>query len=263
MRVAHLIRSSDLALARRLEAAEAANGFAMAPSFAGGCAEPHLGGCAFFAGPGSPISHAVGIGMAGPYTEAEFDSLEAFFASRNSACVIDLCPMCDLSALEQVQRRGYRIAEFNNVMVRPLTYADRWLLSPGVERTLDEPLWNRLVASGFSGQPDPPAELLSIMGRVTGFGEMSLLRIGGEAVGGAAHSIRQQVALLYGDATLPGARGKGGQTALIAARLSRAAEAGCDLAMACVLPGSGSHRNYERAGFRLAYMRVNVIREFD
>jgi hypothetical protein len=32
--------------------------------------------------------------------------------------------------------------------------------------------------------------------------------------------------------------------------------------MTTVLPGSGSHRNYERAGFQLIYMRVNLIREF-
>jgi len=32
--------------------------------------------------------------------------------------------------------------------------------------------------------------------------------------------------------------------------------------MVSVLPGSGSHRNYERAGFELIYMRVNLMREF-
>lgn len=80
------------------------------------------------------------------------------------------------------------------------------------------------------------------------------------AVAAAGGSIVNGVTLLFGDATLPEARGRGLQSALIRERLARAARAGCDLAMACVLPGSGSHRNYERAGFRLAYMRVNVKR---
>jgi hypothetical protein len=32
--------------------------------------------------------------------------------------------------------------------------------------------------------------------------------------------------------------------------------------MVSVLPGSLSHRNYERAGFELIYTRVNLQREF-
>jgi len=55
-------------------------------------------------------------------------------------------------------------------------------------------------------------------------------------------------------------RGRGFQSALIAERLRQAARNGCDLAMASVLPGSLSHRNYERAGFQLIYMRVNLMR---
>ena len=64
--------------------------------------------------------------------------------------------------------------------------------------------------------------------------------------------IASGVALFYGDATLPSARRKGWQSKLIRARLHAAQREGCDLAVACVLPGSGSHRNYEREGFGLA-----------
>ena len=64
----------------------------------------------------------------------------------------------------------------------------------------------------------------------------------------------------FGDATLAKFRGRGIQQALIAHRARLTRDAGCDLAVACVVPGSGSHRNYERSGFRLVYMRVNVMR---
>jgi GNAT superfamily N-acetyltransferase len=70
------------------------------------------------------------------------------------------------------------------------------------------------------------------------------------------------VALFTGDATLPEARGRGLQLKLIRARLLAAQRDGCDLAVASVLPGSVSHRNYERAGFQLVYMRVNLMRQF-
>jgi hypothetical protein len=35
---------------------------------------------------------------------------------------------------------------------------------------------------------------------------------------------------------------------------------GCDLASASVMPGSISHRNYERAGFQMLYARIMVAR---
>ena len=74
--------------------------------------------------------------------------------------------------------------------------------------------------------------------------------------------IRDATALFYGDATLPSARRQGWQSAFIRCRLAAAQQQGSDLAMASVLPGSGSNRNYERAGFQLIYMRVNLMREF-
>jgi hypothetical protein len=68
------------------------------------------------------------------------------------------------------------------------------------------------------------------------------------------------LATLIGDATLVPARGRGLQLALIRHRLRRAAQLGCDLASASVVPGSISHRNYERAGFHFVYARVKVSR---
>jgi GNAT superfamily N-acetyltransferase len=84
----------------------------------------------------------------------------------------------------------------------------------------------------------------------------------GSPVGGAALAIQQGTALFIGDAILPGFRRNGWQSRLIRERLAIAHRNGCDLAVVSVLPGSSSHRNYERAGFQLIYMRVNLSREF-
>src|SRR5882724_245651 len=108
------IRSSDLGLARRIEALEAAGGMKAARS--GGVAERHLGGCALFGGVNSPMTHALGIGMQGPVTEREFEAMERFFIERSSPVMIDLCPLADESVQEFVRKRGYTITEFNNVM---------------------------------------------------------------------------------------------------------------------------------------------------
>lgn len=259
-----LLIPSDIELARRLEAAEAANGFAMARVSAGAQALDVMGGCALFAGAGSPLTHALGIAVQGPVSDDDFDRMENFFRTMGADSLIDLCPLCDLSVVEQIRQRGYRVIEFNNVMVRALTYRDAWLAPRHgirVRQAEDMRQWSRIVAAGFAGAEEAPAEMLSVMESINGFGEGYLAFEDGVALGGAAIAVRGRVAHLSGDATLIRARRRGVQSALIAGRLARAAQQGCDLAMATVLPGSASQRNYERAGFLLVYTRANLLRE--
>jgi len=78
----------------------------------------------------------------------------------------------------------------------------------------------------------------------------------GRAIAAGALSISGGVALLAGASTIPSARRLGAQSALLAARLAFAAQRGCDVAMVVTLPGSGSQRNAERNGFRVAYTRT-------
>jgi hypothetical protein len=56
-------------------------------------------------------------------------------------------------------------------------------------------------------------------------------------------------------------RRRGAQSALLAARRRQAWQAGCDLAMVCARPGSDSHRNAERRGFRVACTRIRRRRD--
>jgi GNAT superfamily N-acetyltransferase len=78
----------------------------------------------------------------------------------------------------------------------------------------------------------------------------------GRLVATGAVALHGGVALLAGASTLPAWRGRGAQTALLAARLAFAAERGCDLAMMGAAPGSTSQTNAERQGFRVAYTRI-------
>lgn len=255
------IYGSDIALCKWLEAAEAANGRAMVEATPGAEALAVLGGCAVFAGAGNPLTHTLGAGMdPASASAAEFDRMEQFYFDRGSDSLIDLCPLADPAVIEQITLRGYQVIEFNNIMARPLlNYDARYQSPPALEVRLIEPaespLWRHTVARGFTGLDTPPEEMISMMSTICDFGQ-AFLAVGG----GAAMSIRNGVALLYGDATVPEGRGKGVQSALIRARLASAAKTGAEFAMAAVLPGSGSQRNYERAGFQLVYMRVNLRR---
>jgi GNAT superfamily N-acetyltransferase len=63
-------------------------------------------------------------------------------------------------------------------------------------------------------------------------------------------------------ATLPEARGRGSQSALLARRIALAGELGCSLCVtetgeSVVGRPSTSHRNILRAGFREQYLRPN------
>ena len=78
----------------------------------------------------------------------------------------------------------------------------------------------------------------------------------GVPIAAGSLSIHGDVALLAGASTVPAARGQGAQRALLAARLSHAGAQGCSVAMMGAAPGSGSQRNAERSGFRIAYTRI-------
>lgn len=264
----HLVLSSaDRVLAARLEGAEAANAQEMAylvteeiPEVA---FESIAGGTAVFAGTGSPMTHALGIGMSGRVSETEMERLETFYRERGSPCTLDLCPMTDDSVIAFVQNRPYRVVEFNNVLARRIGLEEVFEQRPFLQLvpSNERRQWSRIVSQSFAEQmpvTESQVNVMTLMCR----NALCWIAEENEPIGGAGMSIQGRVALFFGDAVLTGARRKGWQSALITARLKAAQEAGCDLAMASVLPGSISHRNYQRAGFQLIYTRFNLLREF-
>jgi GNAT superfamily N-acetyltransferase len=259
--------SADRVLAARLEGTEAANAREMAclaieeiPETA---VESIAGGTAVFAGTGSPMTHALGIGMSGRVSEAEMERLEAFYRERGSPCALDLCPMANDSVIAFVQNRPYRVSEFNNVLARRVGPEEVFEKRPSLRRvSSNEKLqWSRIVSQSFAEQMPVTESQVSIMALMCRNAQCWIAEEN-EPFGGAAVSIQDSVALFFGDAVATGARRKGWQSSLITARLKAAQEVGCNLAMTSVLPGSISHRNYERAGFQLIYTRVNLLREF-
>ena len=260
--------SSDRQLAMRVEAAESANILAMARAAAAtmpnAAFEEVAGGTAVFAGLGSPMTHAMGIGLSGDTSEAQLERMERFFRDRGSPCLIDLCPMADASVIAFVQSRPYRVIEFNNVLVRRIAADEVFAPVPDSIRLLAPAEYRRVssvIMQGFMEGVAPSDEALEMMSGTSDVSQCWMVDTD-RPLGGAMMGIQNKTALFYGDALLPEARRVGHQTALIRARLAAAQRQGCDLAMVNVLPGNGSHRNYERAGFQLIYMRVNVLREF-
>ncbi len=251
---------ADLPLARRLEAAEAANARAFTRTDT-----PFLevaGGCAVFAGAASPLSHAVGVGLDGPVPEAAIQAIEEFFRSREATVSLDLCPLADPGLFQALGRRGYRITEFNNVLVKRLAGTEI-VLTPRVRRATAEEgdLWSHTLGEGFFEQSALTDEEMDV-GRAIFAATSSHCYLAaaesGEPAGGAAAAFHDGLATLFADATVARQRRAGFHRELIAARLNEAIARGCDLATAATLPGSGSQRNYERCGFEVVYTKVTL-----
>ena len=248
---------ADTALARRLEEAEAA-----AAVVFGSQVLEVAGGRAVFAGVDSPLSQVVGIGLNGPVSRGELNALETFFYSRGSKVSIDLCPLADAALFRELSRRSYRVAEFNNVLVKRLAGVEI-VLTPRVRRAIagEDDLWSHTVGHGFFEQPELTTEEMGVGRAVFAMpGAMCYLAVSesGEPAGGAALSLREGLATLFADSTIPGFRRQGLHRELIAARLNEALAQGCDIATASTQPASGSQRNYERLGFEVAYTKVTL-----
>jgi len=252
----------DAVLARRLEAAEAANARGCTAWPPGSALLEIGGGCAIFVGAGSPLSQAVGLGLNGPVSPAELDQLADFFHSRGGAVSIDLCPLAHPELLPALGARGFRPTEFNNVLVKRLSGAEI-SLTPRVRRALtgEDDLWSHTVGSGFFDQRELTGEEMDVGRAIFAMpGAMCWLAVSdsSEPAGGGSLAIRDGLATLFADSTIPAFRRRGLHSELIAARLNEAMARGCDLATASTLPGSTSQRNYERLGFQVVYTKVTL-----
>lgn len=253
---------ADMALARRLEAAETANGRGCVPAASGAATLEIGGGCAIFAGADSPLTHAVGLGLSGPVSRAEVIELEAFFRSRGARVAVDLCPLADPGLLETLGDRGYHVTEFNNVLVKRLAGSEI-VLTPRVRRAIpgEADVWSHAVGHGFFEQADLTTEEMDV-GRAifTMPGALCYLASGdaGEPAGGGALAIHSGLATLFADSTIAAFRRHGLHKELITARLNEAVAQGCDMATASTQPGSGSQRNFERLGFEVVYTKVTL-----
>ncbi len=263
---------SDLSLARRIEAADAAVGLQSAEIHArlhpdeGAASETVAGGVAVFISVGSPLTQAIGAGMKGPVRESEMNRLERFFTVRGSPVQIEVCPFADQSLIEEVQARGYRLREFTNVLVRRIRIIETPPSSTSsISVQLSSPdeaeLWARTVTIGFGEQLAQATDNLAVLRDLALLPTTKpvLAWVEGRPAGGGALSIHEGVAAIYGASTVPSFRRLGVQSAIVRALITYARESECDIAYTLTRPGSVSQRNVERQGFRVAYTRCSMV----
>lgn len=258
---------ADIDLARRLERTEAQGNVyfveARAQAFPDVGAQwlEVAGAHAMFDGVGSPVTQTFGLGVFQPVTGDDMDQLEEFFQSRGAEVFHEVCPLADRSVFTLFNERDYRPVEFSNVLYRPIT-TDLHLREPGEinVRLIDEDEIDLWAATAFEGWSEftEVADFMRDMGRVMAVSKTLsfIAELNGKPIAAGALTIAGDVALLAGASTIPTARRQGAQLALLEGRLRYAASQGCTIGMMVALPGSGSQRNAERHGFRIAYTRT-------
>ena len=126
----------DKALARRFEAVEEmpqvfyARVFQKTRPEIGAAEEEICGGHMIFAGLGSPLGRATGVGLDRPFTAEDLDRVEQFYRAHEAPSQVDVCPLHEPTVLEMFKERGYAVAELNNVLYRRLDPKETWPSPP-------------------------------------------------------------------------------------------------------------------------------------
>jgi GNAT superfamily N-acetyltransferase len=255
---------ADAALAARIDAAEARFTVEVAAPAA---VLPIGGGVSVLSWPGSPLNKVIGAGFAGRLDEDELAAVEEAWRARGEAVRVELSALASGEALEQLGARGYRPLAVENVLGRPLAALPPAPAGIEVAAAGDDAEWRRIAVEGFcapdgtGGDTLPRALMERVAGDLAGAAGVRrfVARVDGAAAGVASLRLDSGVAQLSGATTLPAFRRRGVQTAMLAARLAAARDAGCDLAVMMTAPGTRSQANAQRQGFALLYARLVLV----
>ena len=239
-------------------------------------AESIAGGAVVFSGNDAPANKMIGIGFDGPVDPGTLARVEAAFAERGAPLQAEVSTLAQPAVHVQLAARGYVHHGFENVLARELTARDR--TAQGSSDITIEPVptsqlreWVDVIVDGFAhpdaegvGGDDVPTEqpLRQWFDLVTSLSGFRYYRavIDGEVAGGERLRVDGPIAQLTGAATRLACRRRGVQTALLRARLTEAARAGCEFAVVTTQPASRSQRNVQREGFQLLYSRALLVK---
>ncbi len=215
--------------------------------------------------PSTMVNRVTGLGLHAPVTDEHLDAIEGFFHEHHSHWAVAVAPHAqppELTGLlaERGYTTGYGWTKFARAAVEPahgMTDLRVELLGP--DRGSDFAL---VVREGYELPTDADATLAALPG-VEGF-SCFVAYAGEEPAAAAAVFIHGDLAWFSFAATRAQFRRRGGQTALLAARVARARELGATTLVTETgeqQPGrpSNSYRNILRSGFRPAYVRPNFV----
>lgn len=169
----------------------------------------------------------------------------AFFHSRGETARVDVSPVTDAQLAKKLAQYGFVPDDYENALAADLTQISG-RREPRVEVCTDPDEWAqgsaRSMRFALATHPRIIPLALRENGRIVSTG---CLGIGMKDVAG-----------FFSTSTLPEARGRGYQSALIGDRIARAKELGKRIGRATAEAGSTSERNFRRFGFTPVYTRT-------
>ena len=221
-----------------------------------------------FDGVGSPLTQTFGLGLE-PMEDTALATIEAFFSTRGASTSHEVASSASDDVVRQLPARGYRAIEYSTVWSRATTALEVRPPSSIVARRVEADefeMWARVSAQGWSDAGAEMSALIEQFGRIMTQARgvaCFVAELDAQPIATAALNLRADVALLAGASTVPSARGRGAQRALLDARLAYAAAQGIDLAMMVTQPEGASQRNAVRAGFQSLYGRTKWERPLE
>ena len=207
------------------------------------------------------FNRVLGLGLGRPASEEQLDAALAFLDGVHAYVTVtpDAEPpelACWLEARRHVPEHGW--TKFS----RPTSGPPRARTQLRVERDEDGEAFAEAAVRGF-GEPLVSHEWLAALASHDGW-QCFVAFDGAEPAGAGALFVAGEIGWVGIGATKPERRGKGAQSALLAARIAAAADAGCSVVVTETgepvggVPG-GSYRNIVRAGFEPRYVRANYV----
>ncbi len=231
----------------------------------GACWAEIGGAYAMFDDVESPITQTFGLGMFQDVDAGVLEQIEQFFQERGARVAHEVSPMADQSILKLFADRKYRPVELTAVMFQELDPAapPRTPINPDIQTRIisedEADIWAGVAAAAWGAEDESLRGFMLDFGKVvarTAGGLPFIAELDGAAIASGGFAIYDDVCILSGAATIPEARRRGAQSALLTARLNYAAANGCRLAMMCAHPGSQSQKNAQKNGFLIAYTRI-------
>lgn len=226
-----------------------------------------IGAAAVCAWPGADLlalNRAVGLGVGTPADPSDVERVAARYrAAGVPRCMVSLAPCAEPPALAGwLEAAGFRrhttwVKLARDASPPPLVGSDLPVRRLGVP---DRDAFVGVLVRAFDWPPEVGAAFAAAVGRsgwahFGAFDGRDLVAVGGVFVRGGA-------GWLGPAATLPAARGRGAQSALIAARITHGRAQGCrgfvvETAEETPEKPVQSLRNLRRLGFEVAYLRPN------
>jgi GNAT superfamily N-acetyltransferase len=213
------------------------------------------------------FNRVIGLGVDEPATEAALDEMIAPYLAQGLSYAVELSPAAEPPELSSwLKARRLRKAMTSAMHYRETGPSLELPNSPHVMRasSSDRRRVADICCSVFS-MPEATHAIICATADKPDWHQWLACDDAGEPLAAGLSFIREGIGWFGWDATLPAARGRGAQSALIAYRLADAADRGCRFVTAETATYTAgredaSMRNYRRCGFSLAYERATHVR---